>query len=122
MGDSSRIPSTWWRSATTNHLWIIQLFSTARRIMSTEFDRDDLARLLALEHAFYATALVSAANFAKLQNAKAGREEMSTAQAVQMFRDSVESSLFDRKDYPPDVRSLMSRHLKRMFDHVANMA
>jgi hypothetical protein len=90
--------------------------------MSADFDRDDLARLLALEHAFYATALVSAANFANLQNAKAGSDEMSTSQAVQMFREGVESSLFDRKDYPTDIRSLISGHLKRMFDHVAGMA
>lgn len=90
--------------------------------MNSDFDEDDLARLLALEHAFYATALVSAANFALLENLKVRRAPLTTAEAVQQFRDAVKSSMFDRKDYSPEIRTLMARHLKRMFDHVASMA
>jgi hypothetical protein len=90
--------------------------------MSSDFDKDDLARLLALEHAFYATALVSAANFARLESLKVDRAPLTTAEAVQQFREAVESSMFDKKDYCPEIRSLMARHLKRMFDHVASMA
>jgi len=83
--------------------------------MSSDFDKNDLARLLALEHAFCSLALISASNFAYLA-------EMKPSEAVQKFRESIEGSLFDSADAPMDVRDLMRVHLGRLFDHVASMA
>jgi hypothetical protein len=83
--------------------------------MSADFNKDDLARLLALEHAFSALALISAGNFAGLHGVK-------TVAAVAKFRSAIESSVYDSGDVPKDVRDLMRKHLKRMFDHVEKMA
>ena len=83
--------------------------------MSSDFDRNDLARLLALEHAFCSLALISASNFAYWA-------EMKPSEAVQKFRESIESSIFDSADAPADVRDLMRVYLGRLFDHVAGMA
>jgi len=54
--------------------------------MSAEWDSDDFARLLALEHAFGALALISAANFALGANT-------TPAEAVAHFRAAIESSI-----------------------------
>jgi hypothetical protein len=83
--------------------------------MSSEFDLDDFARLLALEHAFGALALICASNFAYLAKVK-------PSEAVRQFRSAIESSIHDTADTPADVRELMRKHLKRLFDHVAHMA
>jgi hypothetical protein len=83
--------------------------------VSVDFDKDDLARLLALEHAFSTIALISANNFAYLAKIK-------TSEAVAQFRLATESSIYDAADTPKDVRDLMRSHLKRLFDHVARMA
>jgi len=83
--------------------------------MSSDFDIDDFARLLALEHAFSALTLISAGNFAYLADIK-------PSEAISQFRSSIESSIYDSADTPKDVRNLMRMHLKRMFDHVADMA
>ncbi len=83
--------------------------------MSSNFDLDDLARLLALEHAFSALALISAGNFAYLAKVK-------PSEAVRQFRTAIESSIYDSADTPADVRELMRKHLKRMFDHIVQMA
>ena len=83
--------------------------------MSTNYDADDLARLLALEYAFGTLAFISACNFAQLSN-------MKPTAAVDQFRSVIEGSLYDRADYPADVRELIRSHLKRMFDYVAGMA
>jgi hypothetical protein len=83
--------------------------------MSSEFDLDDMARLLALEHAFGAWALISASNYARLAHVK-------PSEAVAQFRGAIESSLLDSNNTPKGVRELMKKHLKRMFDHVAEMA
>ena len=83
--------------------------------MSDEWNHDDLARLLALEHAFYSLALISASNYAYLA-------ETTPSAAVKQFRSAIEGSTFDTKQYPPETQRLMREHLKRMFDHVADMA
>jgi hypothetical protein len=83
--------------------------------MSADFDKDDLARLIALEHAFYANMLVNCSVFSHQQG-------QTITEVVQLFRDSVEGSLLDTRDTPREIRELSSAHLKRMFDHVALMA
>jgi hypothetical protein len=83
--------------------------------MSADFDNDDLTRLLALEHAFVARALISAGNYARLQGIK-------PSAAVSQFRASIESSLYDTSDMRDETRDLVRKHLRRMFDHVASMA
>lgn len=83
--------------------------------MSDSFDADDLARLIALEHAFNSLALISASNFAFLA-------ETTPSAAVAQFREAVESSVYDSGDMPKEVQTLVREHLKRMFDHVAHMA
>ncbi|WP_089174992.1 hypothetical protein [Bosea sp. AS-1] len=83
--------------------------------MSADFDFDDMARLLALEHAFLSIALISAGNFSGLNN-------VSTSEAVQMFRDAIEGSVYDAGARPKELQVAMSAHLKRMFDHIATMA
>ena len=83
--------------------------------MSSNYDLDDLARLLALEHAFGALALISACNFSRLENIK-------PSEAVAQFRSAIEGSLYDSSDTSKEVRELKRIHLKRMFDHVSEMA
>jgi hypothetical protein len=83
--------------------------------MSNDFNQNDLARLLALEHAFCSLALMSASNFAFLAATK-------PSDAVNQFRSAIEGSMLDTKEYPKDVNTLMQAHLKRIFDHIAQMA
>jgi len=83
--------------------------------MSDAFGTDDLARLIALEHAFSVLALISANNFAYLA-------EIKPSEAVAQFRTAVEGTLYDSAEIPKDVQVLMRAHLKRMFDQVAGMA
>ena len=83
--------------------------------MSDDFGKDDLARLIALEHAFSALALISAGNFAYLAN-------VTPSEAVSRFRSTIEGAIYDRAETPKDIQILMRAHLKRMFDHVAEMA
>lgn len=83
--------------------------------MSDSFDADDLARLIALEHAFNSLALISASNFAFLA-------KITPSAAVAQFREAVESSVYDSGDMPKEVQTLVREQLKRMFDHVAHMA
>lgn len=83
--------------------------------MSSDFDLDDFARLLALEHAFCALALISAGNFSYLAKVK-------PSEAVRQFRTAIESSIYDSEDMPADVRVLMRKHLGRIFDHIEQMS
>ncbi|HLW91020.1 MAG TPA: hypothetical protein VKS78_06950 [Roseiarcus sp.] len=83
--------------------------------MSADFDKDDLARLIALEHAVSALALISAGNFAHLARIK-------PSQAVAQFRLTIEGAIYDAADTPKEVRILMREHLKRIFNHVEQMA
>ena len=83
--------------------------------MSADFDRDDLARLIALEHAFYGLTLISAGNFAHLAG-------ILPSEAVKQFRSAIEGAVFDAGDMPKETKDLIRTHLKRMFDHVAGMA
>lgn len=82
--------------------------------MSADWNSDDFARLLALEHAFSALAVISASNFAY-------NEKVTSSEAVAMFRHAIASSVEDTTQFGP-AKSLVSGHLKRMFDHVAVMA
>ena len=82
--------------------------------MSANWSADDLARLIALEHAFGALALISAGNFAQLANVK-------PSEAVKQFRTAIEGSIHDGS-VPTEIRDLMRQHLKRLFDNVADMA
>jgi hypothetical protein len=83
--------------------------------MSVHFDEDGLARLLALEHAFGALALISAGNFAHLAGIK-------PSDAITQFRSAIEGSIYDVATHPESVRDAMRIHLKRMFDHISTMA
>ncbi|MER9923902.1 hypothetical protein NKJ84_13280 [Mesorhizobium sp. M0048] len=83
--------------------------------MSINWGEDDLARLLALEHAFHALALLSASNYAHLAGT-------TPSAAVKQFREAIEGSVYDSGQAPKTVQVLMSKHLKKMFDHVAAMA
>jgi hypothetical protein len=79
--------------------------------MGADFDKDDLARLVALEHAFYTIALIAAANFAHNAGCKPG-------EAVAYFRSSVDGFLHDTAVSKEAVRE----HLKRLFDNLTEMA
>ena len=83
--------------------------------MSADFDKSDLARLLALEYAFTTVTLLSASNFAYLANT-------TTSKAVAQFRQATEGAMYDGSNTPPDVRDLMREHLRRLYDHIATMA
>ena len=83
--------------------------------MSSDWNQDDLARLLALEHAFCSIALISASNFSYLANT-------TPSEAVKQFRSAIEGSMFDVGDIPKETNVLMRKHLKRIFDHIASMA
>jgi len=83
--------------------------------VSSDFDKDDFARLLALEYAFNTLALISASNHAHLS-------EIKPSQSVSLFREAIEGAMYDSKEYPAELRNLMKKHLKRMFDHVESMA
>ena len=84
-------------------------------VMSADFDKDDFARLLALEYAFGALTLISAANYAHLANTK-------PSAAISEFRSAIESAFSDQRQIPAEVRDLMRQHIRRMFDHIAQMA
>lgn len=83
--------------------------------VSSGWDRDDLARLLALEHAFCALTLISASNFAYLA-------ETTPSAAVKQFREAIEGSVYDTGQASKETKAAMKHHLKRMFDHIAEMA
>ncbi len=82
--------------------------------MSSDWDQDDLARLLALEHAFAALALISAGNFARLDGVR-------ISEAVAQFRDAIVGSIHDTT-LPDGLKEPMHRHLTRLFDHVSAQA
>jgi hypothetical protein len=80
--------------------------------VSADFDKDDLARLVALEHAFYTIALIAAANFAHNAGCKPG-------EAVAYFRSSADGLLHgDTVASKEAVRE----HLKRLFDNLTEIA
>jgi len=83
--------------------------------MSSDWDADDLARLLALEHAFNTIALISAGNFSYLS-------ETTVLDAVRRFRSATEGAVLDQRDIPPKTAVAIRKHLGRMFDHVEEMA
>ncbi len=82
--------------------------------MSASWNVDDLARMLALEHAFDSLAFISAANYARL-------EEITPVEAVTLFRTAIEGSVLDG-GMDADLRKRMRRHLKTRFDNVMAMA
>jgi hypothetical protein len=73
---------------------------------------DDLARLVALEHAFYTIALIAAANFSFNAGCK-------TSEAVSHFRSSAEGLLRGDVTAPQEAAR---EHLKRLFDNLTEMA
>ena len=83
--------------------------------MSADFDHDDFARLLALEHIVTASTLISASNFAAISG-------MKPSEAVSQFRHAVESSLYDTAQITPATRDAMSKHVSRLFDHLHEMS
>ena len=83
--------------------------------MSADLNLDDMARLLALEHAFGALALISAGNYAHLAG-------VTPSEAVQQFRAAIECATYDAGTRPKELQAAMRAHLKRMFDHLASMA
>jgi len=83
--------------------------------MSANYDEDDFARLLALEYGFEALTLISAVNYAQLAGTK-------PSAAVSQFRSAIEGAFSDNREIPTELRDLMRQHIKRMFDHVTQMA
>ena len=83
--------------------------------MSADWDADDLARLLALEHAFCAVTLLSASNYANLSRS-------TPSEVISQFRSAIEGSVYDTGQLSTDTKLLMKQHLKRIFDHIAKMA
>lgn len=83
--------------------------------MSSNWDQDDLARMLALEQAFGTLTFMWACQFADHQRTK-------PTQAVAQLRDAVLGSVFDSRDHGALMGDLISAHLQRMFDHVHKMA
>jgi hypothetical protein len=79
--------------------------------VSGDFDKDDLARLVALEHAFYTIALIAAANFAHNAGCKPG-------EAVAYFRSSADGLLHETAV----SKEAVGEHLKRLFDNLTEMA
>ncbi len=80
-----------------------------------DFESDDVVRLLALEHSFCAVALLSAGNYSHLAG-------ISIEEASRRFHAATASPLYDSRSIPKDVRSRMDQHIRRLFDHVAEMA
>jgi hypothetical protein len=80
--------------------------------MSANLDKDELARLVALEHAFYTIALIAAANFSFNAGCK-------TSEAVAHFRSSAEGSLGGEALASKEA---VREHLKRLFDNLTEMA
>lgn len=83
--------------------------------LSSDWDQDGLARMLALEQAFGVIALMWACQFAEQQGAK-------PSQAVAQLREAVLSSGLDSKDHRSQVSALIDAHLRRMFEHVGKRA
>jgi hypothetical protein len=83
--------------------------------MSQEWDTSDLARMLALEHAFGALSLMWSCQFAQTAGIK-------PSEAAAQYRSAILSSLYDAKDYPPSVHALIKQHLEHMLDNLTKMA
>jgi len=83
--------------------------------LSSDWDQGDLARMLALEHAFGAIALMWAGQFAEQHGGK-------PSQAVMQLRDAILGAALDSKDHNGPLGALINAHLQRMFEHVSNMA
>lgn len=82
--------------------------------MSAEQDRDTLARVVALEYAFSAFALMTAGNFAMANG-------LPVADTVARYKDAAISAMFDESQ-GTDAREMIVGHLKRLFDHIESMA
>jgi hypothetical protein len=83
--------------------------------MSAEWDADDLARLLALEHAFGVIGLMCASNMAKNMG-------VSVNELVQELSKVTRSTLYDGKDISVSTRAAMAKHLDKLFAHIGSMA
>lgn len=83
--------------------------------MSITQDADDLARIIALEHAFGAISLMWACQFAHAEQTK-------PSEAVRQLRTSVVGALYDDKQYTPGIRNAINHHLERLLGNVAGMA
>jgi hypothetical protein len=84
-------------------------------LLSSSWDEDDLARMLALEHAFSTITLMWACQFADQQRTKPSK-------AVAQLREAVLSSVLDSKDHNGPIGALINGHLHRMFEHVRKIA
>ena len=83
--------------------------------MSAEWETDDLARMMALEHAFGALSLMWSYQFAKTSGSK-------PSETTLQFRNAVLSSIYDSGDYPSNVREKIKKHLERMLDNLSKMS
>jgi len=83
--------------------------------VSEDWNSDDLARLIALENMFGALSFMWSAQFASTN-------EMTSVEAVNLFRDAVLSSSYDMGDRDPAARKLIVEHIQRNFDHILSMA
>jgi hypothetical protein len=82
--------------------------------MSSDFDADDFARLLALEHLYCSLALMNVANFVAMN-------DMKPSEAAKLFRHAIEGAVHDGR-VPPAAKASMRKHPGRILDGVQNMA
>ncbi len=83
--------------------------------MSSDWDSEDLARLIALESAFGTLALMWAGIFAHHANSK-------PSAAVKQLRSAMLGSFSDTKEYSDDIEQRVKAHQTRLLDHVERMA
>lgn len=83
--------------------------------MSSNWDDDDLARLIALESAFGTLALMWAGIFAHHANSK-------PSTAVKQLREAMLGSFADTKEYSGDIGQRVKHHQVRLLGHVERMA
>lgn len=48
--------------------------------------------------------------------------QVTPSEAIQQFRSAIEGAVYDAGDRPKEIQVAMRAHLKRMFDHLANIA
>lgn len=82
--------------------------------MSTVHDADDLARLIALEHAFGALTLMWCCQFANQQGSL-------PSDAASQFRTATLGAVFDSKEHAGELGALVAAHLHRLFSDLEKM-
>jgi hypothetical protein len=83
--------------------------------VSSDWDSDDIARLIALESAFGTLALMWAGMYAHHANSK-------PSAAIKQLRAAMLGSFADTKEYSGDIGQRIKGHQAKLLDHVERMA